>query len=220
MVSAIIHKEWYKIRRIWWLPFVLMVGAMGDYYLSLRGVRLIHGATGLWAKLVEDETIFFHAIKWVFLFSGIWFAGFQTGPECLKRRLRLLFHLPVPHHLLLYTMFGVGAGLLLLLFLVMSSFFWLIAYANGFPPEMTFPMYMTTIPWLMASLVIWCATAAAIADPSLLRKVCLALMGVAYCIVLTSSRGFASLDLVPYTLICLPWVMALNASALRVKEGD
>ncbi len=220
VLTVVTRKEWYKLRRIWWLPFVLMLGALGDYYLSLRGFRLMHGATELWSKLLLDEYVFFDSIRWVFLFSGIWFAGFQIAPECTERRLRLLFHLPAHHHVLLSVMFGVGFGFLLMLFAVMTAGFWLIAFLNGFPPEMTWPMYVTTIPWFMASVVIWCATASAIAEPALLRRLCLALMGYAYFLLLTSSRGFAATDLCTHTLACLPWMAAFNASALRVKEGN
>ncbi len=218
--SAILRKEYAKLRRGFWLPFVLMLGAMTDYYLSLRGFRIMHGATDLWAKLIFDEYIFFYSIKWVFLFSGIWFAGLQIVPECSGRHLRLLFHLPMNHHLLLYSMFGVGFFMLIFLFLFMSFFFWMIAHYSGFPVEMTYPMYMTTIPWFMASLVAWCATASAIADPSLLRKLCLALMGYAYFVLLTSAKGFDSITIWMYALVCLPWFFAFNASALRVKEGN
>ncbi|PIE74348.1 MAG: hypothetical protein CSA19_00185 [Deltaproteobacteria bacterium] len=215
-----IKKEWYKVRRIWWLPFVFMLGAIGDYYLSLRSFRLIHGATELWSQLLLKETIFFEQVKWVFLFSGVWFAVFQIGPECRQRRLRLLFHLPVNHHALLYSMLGVGLTLLTFLFLFTSCLFWIVSYCNGFPSEMTLPMYTTIIPWFLASMTSWCAVAATIADPSRLRKICLALAGYGYFTLLTSTRGFAALDLAAYSLICIPWLFALNASALRVKEGN
>ncbi len=220
MIPVIIKKEWSKIRRIWWLPFVCMLVALGDYYLTLRGFRIMHGASELWAKLVFDEYIFFDTIQWVLLCSAIWFASFQIGPECVERRLRLLFHLPVHHYVLVYTMLGVGFALLTALFAFMSALFWGISFYNGFPVEMTWPMYLTTFPWFLVSLTAWCATAAVIADPSLLRKLCLTLAGYGYFIMLTSTKGFASLDLLSYTLVCLPWLLAFHASALRVKERN
>ncbi len=220
MISVTIKKEWSKIRRIWWVPFVCMLVALVDYYLTLRNVGLMHGANQLWANLLFDEYVFFDAIKWVFLFSGIWFAGFQIGPECVEKRLRLLFHLPVYHHVLLYTMLGVGFTLLILLFVITTGVFWLISSAYGFPFEMTLPMYKAMVPWFIASLTSWCATAAVIADPSFLRKLCLALAGYGYFTLLTSARGFAQIDLFVHTLICIPWLLAFNAAALRVKERD
>ncbi len=214
-----IKKEWCKLRRIWWIPFIFMLGAFGDYYLSLRGFRLMHGTTELWSQILLKETIFFTPVKWVFVFSGIWFAAFQVAPECSQRRLRLLFHLPVNHHALLYIIPAVGLSLLALLFLFASCLFWGVSCANGFPSEMTLPMYITIIPWFLTGMTSWCAVAATIADPSRARKICLALAGYGYFVLLTSTRGFAALDIPAYTLLCIPWLFALNASALRVKEG-
>ncbi|PIE73099.1 MAG: hypothetical protein CSA19_02075, partial [Deltaproteobacteria bacterium] len=90
----------------------------------------------------------------------------------------------------------------------------------GFPTQMTWLLYLTIIPYFLLAITSWCAVAATIAEPNLLRKICLALTGYGFFVLLTSSRGFATLELSTYTLICIPWLFALNASALRVKEGD
>ena len=220
MFTAMFKKEWYKIRRIWYLPFLLMLGALSDYYLSLQGFRLTHGSNELWFQIIYKETIFFESIKWVFLFAAIWFAAFQLVPECSGRRLRLLFHLPMNHHYLFFVIVGTGLGLLSLLFIFTSAGFWFIACKNGFPTKMTWLLYLTIIPYFLIGITSWCSVAATIAEPTLLRKICLALTGYGFFVLLTSSRGFAALELSTYTLICIPWLFALNASALRIKEGD
>ena len=90
----------------------------------------------------------------------------------------------------------VGLTLLTFLFLFTSCLFWIVSYCNGFPSEMTLPMYTTIISWFPASMTSWCATAATIAASSYLRKTCLALTGYGYFTLLTSTRGFAALELV------------------------
>lgn len=221
MIKALLIKEWYKIRYIWWLPLVVSCAALCDYYWTVLAVRSMHGAINLWAGFILKEIIYFQSLKWAFIFSGIWLACFQLLPECTGRKLRVFFHIPVDYRLAFFVIFAFGIGLLTLLFLIIFTLFWVINSHFGFPYELSFPMLKTLIPWALAGMVAWCVTASVIADPSFIRKIVLAGIGIGYMTLLTAEQGYAPMDnsFWGYFLMCLPWLFALPSSALRVKEG-
>jgi hypothetical protein len=182
----------------------------------------MHGAPTLWNYLLYRETVHFGGLQWLLPLGGAWFAGVQAVPECSGRRLRLMFHLPVSHRLSLYAMFGCGLALCLVLLGATLGGFWLISRQMGFPPELIRVMAGTLLPWGLAGMTTWCAVAAAVADPSYKRKLGIALAGFGYMALLTEGMGFSPMrdSLWIYAAVCLPWPLAVEAAALRVKEGE
>lgn len=222
MIKALFFKEWLKLRYFLWVPFMFAGAALADYCLTLKGVLAMHGAIDTWNGIIAKDTIYFNSLQWAFVLGGVWLASVQLIPESTNKRLRLLFHLPVSSCLSLGVQIITGLGVMLALFCVASLAFILAGRYFGFPPEMLMPMFRTILPWGLAGAVSWCATAAAIADPSFRRKIVIALTGFGYITMLSNGRGFASMDssLWLYILACLPWPLALGAAALRVKEGE
>lgn len=221
MIKALLVKEWYKIRYIWWLPLIISGAALCDYYWTVLAVRSMHGAINLWAGFILKEIIYFQSLKWAFIFSGIWLACFQLYPECSGRKLRVFFHIPIDHRISFSVIIAFGFFLLLVFDLIIFALFFFINSNFGFPYELSTPMIKTLIPWALAGLVAWCATASVVADPSFVRKIVLAGIGIGYMKLLTAEQGYAPMDnsFWWYFLICLPWLFALPSSALRVKEG-
>ena len=220
--AAVVRKEWVKMRRLFWIPFVLVVAVLCDALMTYRGVRANHGAMSLWVDLVYKQTIHFGRIYWVFLFSGLWFAALQFIPECSGKRLRLLFHLPVSHRVSLYTMVFWGIGWCLAVFFCGLAGFRLVLALMDFPPQLADPMVGTLLPWGLAAIVAYCTTASVIAEPSRIRKLAFACVGVALASLLQTSSGFSGMtdSLWLYALICLPLPLCIEAAALRVKEGS
>ena len=222
MIKALFFKEWIKLRYFWCIPFIFAGAALADYHLTFKGVLSMHGAVDTWNGLIFKESIYFASLQWAFILGGIWLASVQMAPECVGKRLRLLFHLPVNAIPALAVQAVTGLGLMALVFCAASAGFALINNHHGLPPELSVPMFKTLLPWGMAGLTSWCATAAAIADPSFKRKICFALAGFAYVTMLTGGRGFTSMSnsIWLYAAACLPWIPAVAAAALRVKEGE
>ena len=221
MIKALFFKEWLKLRYFLWIPFIMAGAALGDYCLTLKGVLAMHGAVDTWNGIIAKETIYFTSLQWTFILGGIWIAAVQMVPECVNKRLRLLCHLPVQPGTALGVQVVTGLSIMLVLFGVVSCGFFVAGMYFGFPSELTMPMFRTMLPWGLAGAVAWCATAAAVADPSFKRKVAVVLIGIGYMTMLTGGRGYASMDASfwLYCLVCLPWPLAFGAAALRVKEG-
>ncbi|MBQ9105937.1 MAG: hypothetical protein IJY48_07430 [Mailhella sp.] len=221
MIISLLRKEWIKLRLLWWVPFLVMTAALVDPLLSWRTMSSVHGAPAVWSQIIYEEAVHFTKMQSVFVFAGLWFAGAQMIPECTGGRLRLLFHLPVSHRLSLRLITVTGLIGIAALFLFSLAGFWCITRAIGFPPELIVHMAGTLYPWALAGAVAWCSLAAALADPSPLRKLAIALAGTAFVSMLISTRGFSSMNdyLWAYILICMPWPFAVEAAALRVKEG-
>lgn len=222
MIKTLFFKEWIKLRYFWCIPFILAGAALTDYYLTFKGVLAMHGAVDTWNGLIGKESIYFSSLQWAFILGGIWLASVQMAPECMGKRLRLLFHLPVNAILALTVPVATGLGLLALVFCSASMGFAIINCRYGLPSELSGPMLKTLLPWGLAGFTSWCATAAAIADPSFRRKICFALAGFAYVAILTGGRGYAPMNnsIWLYAAACLPWIPAVVAAALRVKEGE
>lgn len=220
--SPFLFKEWIKLRRLVWVPVFVLAGALLEAWLSMRGMRINHGATQLWNALVYKQDIPFRKLAYALPLSGVWYACVQYLPDCAGRRLRLMFHLPVSHRRALYIPALVGLACCGLLFLLTLTGLWAVLALGFFlPPELTGPMLLTVLPWGLAMAVAYLATAAAIADPGGIRRLAIALTGFAFVSMLTQTVGFGGMtdSLVLYALLCLLWVFPLEAAALRVKEG-
>lgn len=221
IARSILLKEGIKLRLLVWVPFLVLAAALVDVLLTYRGIRAVHGPVSLWADLIYKQSVHFTRLQWAFIFSGLWFASVQFLPECAGKRLRLLFHLPVSHTISLYAMVAVGFVLCLTSILFTLSGFWAVAQHMGFPAELCQAMLLTLLPWGLAAFVAYCAAASAIAEPEFLRKAAFAMAGYVYISLLTYTQGFAGMgnSIWLYVTACLPWPFALEAAALRVKEG-
>lgn len=222
MITPFLFKEWIKLRRLAWVPPLLVAGALVDAWLSMRGLRTNHGATQLWNALVYKQDIYFDKLAYALPLSGMWYACVQYLPECSGRRLRLLFHLPVSHWQALYVPAAVGLVCVAVLSVGALTGLWaILAFGFRLPSEIALPMVLTALPWGLAALVAYLASAATIAEPSALRRLAVALAGFAFVSMLTRTAGFAGMtgSLGVYALLCLLWLLPLEAAAQRVKEG-
>lgn len=222
MITPLLFKEWIKLRLLAWLPLALVMAALVDSWLVLRAVRNNHGPVQLWNALTYKQDIYFFKLAYVLPLSGLWYACVQFLPECTGKRLRLLFHLPVPHWLALYVPVTVGLACVAAVSVVaLGGLGAILALGLHLPAELSWPMVQTALPWCLAALVAYLATAATIADPGPVRRLAIALAGLAFVSMLIQTSGFAGMsDSLPwYGLACLPWLLPLEAAALRVKEG-
>ena len=78
----------------------------------------------------------------------------------------------------------------------------------------------TLLPWGMGMCAAYCAAAAFLAEPSFPRKLAFAATGAICVVMLAPVSGYGpGRDLLLRACICLLWLPAVEAAALRVKEG-
>lgn len=218
--SAVLLKEWIKLRLLVWVPFLVLIAVLIDVYMRYKGVVASHGAAALWLDLIYKQSIHFVKLKWVLIGGGIWFACLQFLPECSNKRLRLLFHIPVAHQIPMYAMLLVGVSIMALLFLCAYVGLYGVFSRFYFPQELSSMMLQTTLPWALAGLVAYCASGAVIAQSGVYRKLAFVFLGYAHVGILTQTNGFDAFnDLGLYALSTLAWLFVFEAAALGVKEG-
>jgi hypothetical protein len=219
--KAVFLKERVKLRKFFWIPFLAVLAVTIDAYISFKGVIAHKGATALWAELIYKQNIYFDKLQWAFIAGGILFAYVQFMPECKEKRLRLMFHLPVSYRFSIYSMISVGVVLNLLLAIAAILLLCALFFIMHFPYELSFEMLMSVIPWIIAGVVSYLATAAVIAEISIAKKFVFGGMWAVFMSLLTESNGFFSFqsDLWLYVLVSLLWVFAFESAALKTKGG-
>ncbi|ACJ01180.1 hypothetical protein [Rhodospirillum centenum] len=221
-LKPLLLKETIKLRRLFWVPPLVVLAALVDTWLTLRAFNSMRGPAQLWNALTYKQEITFDSLAYVLPFAGIWYACVQFLPECTGRRLRLMFHLPVSPWLGLYVPVAVGLGLVLLCSVLALGGLAAVAGSLNLPPQLWGPMVETALPWCLAGMVAYLATAATLADPALHRRLVIALAGLAFVTLLTRTTIFAGMSgsLGWYALACLPWLLPLEAAAQRTKESS
>jgi len=167
--QALLAKEWIKLRRgVWLLPLLVGFAAM-DGLLVLKTISRQHGPMGLWVTLVGKEPTFF---SWYALLGlcGLLLGFLQAWPECQGRRLRLLFHTPLPAERILGVMLGVGLAVLVVLNIAAH-----VALAGSMlvfhlPWDVIRPVLLAVAPWSALSLTIYLCTVAFFASTGLPMK--------------------------------------------------
>lgn len=222
MLTPLLLKEWIKLRRLAWVPPVLILATLVDAWLVMRSIRNNHGSVQVWNALAYKQDIHFDKLAYALPLSGLWYACLQYLPECTAKRLRLLFHLPVSHWQALYVPVAVGLAIVTALSALALVGLWMVfALAFHLPAELSWPMVQTAMPWCLAAAVAYLAAAAAIADPALHRRLVIVLAGFAFVSMLMRTSTFAGMSdhLLWYAVLSLAWLLPLEAAALRVKEG-
>ncbi len=221
VTRALLYKEWIKLWRYCAIPPLLGLGALSQGLLSIKGFRGQHGAAIQYADMMSKETVVFSLVLAGFVLGGIVLALAQFLPDCQGRRLRLTFHLPVESGRALRIMLGAGFLLCLATFVMVEAAFALGLSFFGFPPELKVPMFLTLCPWGLAMWVAYCATAAFVAEPNVLRKACWAICGAAWVSFAAPVSGYGvGSGFFLKALSALLWMWAVEAAALRVREGE
>lgn len=219
---ALALKEWIKWRRWGVLPFVLLLAAALDYRLSFDALVNHRGASAVWTAMYFRQDVMVADWRWLFAGSGIFWALLQMVPECRDGRLRLMLHLPRRQRWVLSVPLLAGLVLMGLYTACCLGLLTVVHLSLGFPPELSVPILKTVLPWGLAGMVAWVATASAVAEPQALRKLLIVGMGIGYWQLLTDVYGFAlySRHFWIYVGLCLPWLTVLHTSCLRLKGGQ
>ena len=217
--KSLLTKEWIKLRYLGWMPFILLVASLVDYYFRLSGMIAMHGAAPTWVGMADKEQLFFEQLYWVFVLAGIFWAVIQTVPECRQGRARLALHLPCNPRIVLAVPAGASLLLLALLYVAARTGLDVVHGMIGFPPELASVLATALDPWALAGFVAWCATATAAAETSRARAIAIVLFGYAYITMLKAMNGYDAYadSLFFYALAVLPWLWVPYSAAFRVR---
>jgi len=214
------YKEWLKLRLVFWVPLGAVFVALGLALVGFRHVNEIIGSTMLWYDVALLDKVFYSDLKYVAVFAALWFALFQFVPECTGKRLRLLFHLPVPRRSAVYFMVGVGMSCVVAVCLVAAIGVACIVGAF-MPVEAVRTVLFTCTPWFLAGIPAYLGTVLMIMEPAWPHKF---LHGAATALFVhelttTSMQGAYEYSLPIYALACLLWVLPIELAAFRFKRG-
>lgn len=172
MYSALLFKEWLKIRWAYFGMILLNVLTLLYIALNLAYYTEFMTAIGFWGYVIFKEFPFFSEIKYIPLLSGLVIAIVQFSPEMNLSRLKLTLHLPAEENKLLLQMISLGFMLLTFLFLIIAIILWIIV-GIYFPSEIVSFVLNTSFPWLIVGLAAYFLTSAIILEPIWARRLIL-----------------------------------------------
>jgi len=167
--SALLRKEWIKLRRgVWILPLIVAYAAV-DSFLTLKGIDRMHGPFGLWLTLVAKQPPFF--ADFILLGPcGVILGVLQAWPECQGKRLRLLFHLPESPERVVHVMVYTGLAVLTLLNLAAHGALAAAMLAFHLPRDIVLPVLASVLPYSLLSMALYMCTVAVLAVRGLPQK--------------------------------------------------
>ena len=169
MHKALIYKEWIKIRWILLVVVGVSLWQLGAFFLEQRQLFELRKPFEVWNTIFFRKIQFYSELKYNAVLAGAALALAQFVPETLKRRLRLLFHLPVGHNNSVYTMIAVGlTGVVFIILLNLSAMSWIIS--TYYPSEVVKSALMTSVPWFLSGLVAYMALVLTALEPNPVRK--------------------------------------------------
>lgn len=220
MFTALTYKEWLKLRLVFWVPLAVTLAALAQVLVSFRHVNEIIGPTMLWIDVALADKVFYTDLKYVAVFAAVWFALFQFVPECSGKRLRLLFHLPVPRRRA--VAFMVGIGLICVTSVCLLSVIGLgLIVGHYMPFQAVRTVLLTCLPWLLAGFPAYLGTVLVTMEPAMPHKFMHGLATVLFVDMLTSTavQGAFEHRLWLYGAACLLWLLPIEMAAYRFKRG-
>lgn len=181
-MHSLLLKERIKLRYIVWLLPLLLFYATVDSFLILKAVHRAHGSFGLVFTLLTREPLFFRSFR-VLLVAGVLLAFMQVWPEVRGKRLRLLFHTPLPPEKLVGTTLLCGMIIMLTANLVAHMLLAGTMFFFHIPTDIIGPVLLTLLPWSLLSLIVYLGCAALLYNDSMVFRgfvllACIAMHGL------------------------------------------
>lgn len=221
MYSGLAYKEWIKIR--WMLLIVtgISLWTLIDLFLSVREYfEFTDPVIKVWESVIRRKMLIYSGLKYNVLVAGIGIALIQFLPETMKRRLRLLFHLPIDHNRSLYVM--LAFGFLCLLFVAGLNVIGLVAIVVAyFPAECLSSALMTSAPWFLAGIAAYFGAVLVVVEPVWWRRVLYAAVTFGVVELYFSGRGYDTYAgaMLEYLVVAALYLLTVVLPAFRFKRG-
>lgn len=221
LYRAIFYKEWLKIRWVVVGSTLAILGLTGYLGLDVRQYFKMNEPINVWVFIIQRKVLYYSVFKYIPLFIGIILAVAQFTPEMIKKRYRLMFHLPYSETKSLLIMSGIGLSFLLLNALLILIGLGIIGTIY-FPAEVTGSSIITVLPWLLAGLVGYLASAAVILEPSWKYRIVYTLFFSPFIQSLFLERGYNEYQhsLGAYLMTALLFGIIILFPGYRLRKGS
>jgi hypothetical protein len=220
MVTAMVMKEWLKVRWIFIGLAVLHGAALLITYYDLLNTFKIYKANEVVIQFITFEVVFYSKVKYVSLLTGLGIGIFQFFPELNQSRLKLTLHLPVKENRLIFQMAATGAVLIIVLSVFDTLILSLITL-RFLPREFFDAMVTTTLPWYLGSLCSYFWVMIVFVEPNWVKRILMSTVGLGIVSLFFEGGGYAmyALSMGHIVLLTLFSSVIIFLSAFNFKRG-
>lgn len=170
MFKSLLFKEWLKIK--WTYLGLSAISIIAILYIFLNvsyGIEL-NGAVNFWAFVIYRKYPYASDLSYLPFIIGVVIALVQFYPEINNGRLKLTLHLPMKENTILLNIVLIVGGLVFSLF-ILNLLLFVIISNSFFPPEITFSNLMVILPFYIAGMIGYFATATVMVEPVWSRRI-------------------------------------------------
>ncbi len=220
MYRALLYKEWIKLRWVFLLLCGIGLWTVVDLLLSVREYFEFMKPVEVWEVAIRKKFLIYSGMKYVPLIAGVGIALVQFIPETRKRRLRLLFHIPLSHNRSLYFMMAVGLGFTLSV-IALNALGLVAILPAYYPPELVRSALLTAAPWFLAGIAAYFATVLVVVEPVWWRRVGYAFLSYLVIMLCYNGSGYDTYahSLWKYALLISLYFFTVILPAFRFKRG-
>jgi hypothetical protein len=153
-------------------------------------------------------------------FIGLAIAITQFMPEISDNKLKLTLHLPLPENTILLSMLFYGMINIFILFIAAESLLLLLS-AQFFPAQINISALVTTMPWFLAGMVAYLATATIFVEPRWPKRI---IMGIFFLLFVgtllnQSLHDIYARSLIYFVIISFLFSISILYTAQRFRKG-
>lgn len=171
MFQTMFCKEFYKIRWLWCVLFLLNVALTIYLWMSTRNLFSLNPSEVVWYRIIQLGEMYFESLRFFPVICGVLIAGVQFLPGISEKFLEQNLSSSLPGHVLLALHLLTGVVALFLACLPSIIGLWAITILY-FPHEMVRMNFFTTTPWFLAGMTGYFGGSLVSLEPSLRYRIC------------------------------------------------
>ncbi len=170
VLRGVFFKEYVKLRSVWLLLLGLNAALMLCLYVETRHLFRLDHAEIVWYRVMGLGQLYYGALRFVPLLTGLALACLQFLPEMRDERMRLSLHLPAGSNIVVLAHLFIGlCGLAALMGLDAAALAWVSAIY--FPYEACIAALFTFLPWVIAGFTAYLGVTLAFMEPRIKLRV-------------------------------------------------
>lgn len=220
MNFGLFYKEWAKTSKVVWISIVISILSLAYAYINATYLIRSNGANILISSTISNGVGSAMPLNVTPLFLGIILAFAQFLPEMLGKKLKLTLHLPLPERVIVMSMLGYGA-LVLLGLSIMSEIILCVEMAQIYPTEIVKCLAGANVTNLLCGFATYFLTAWIILEPTWSQRIknC-AMAATVVALFIIETRTGAKLLMTPWYIVIVVLSGALPFySTARFKDG-